>query len=268
MAGYTKLFNSILASTIWRSDDKTRIVWITLLAMADKDGVAEGSVPGLADLARVSIEDCESALAELMAPDKYSRTTEFEGRRIEPVDGGWLLLNHAKYRAKMSEDDIREKNRRRQAKWREKHKNNAQSNAESQDVTLSNAESRQSRHTEAEADTEADKKHKRRKTKPLTSIPEDFEITPSMREWFSAHCPRINIETETAKFKERCLAKGTEYKDWVAGWRTQMMNAQGWAEDRAPTPVVAPSRPTAREYHAKIDAEEALMREKYNDSSQ
>jgi len=160
MAGYTKLFNSILASTIWRSDDKTRIVWITLLAMADKDGICEGSIPGLADLARVSVEDCEAALAELMAPDKYSRTTEYEGRRIEPVDGGWLLLNHAKYRAKMSEDDIREKNRQRQAKWREKHKSNASSNAESQDVTLSNAESRQSRHTEAEAYTKTKEEEK------------------------------------------------------------------------------------------------------------
>lgn len=158
MAGYTKLFNSILASTIWRSDDKTRIVWITLLAMSDKDGICEGSVPGLADLARVSIEDCESALAELMAPDKYSRTTEFEGRRIEPVDGGWLLLNHSKYRAKMSEDDLREKNRQRQAKWREKHKSNANSNAESQDVTPSHTKSRQSRHTDTYTDTKAEAK--------------------------------------------------------------------------------------------------------------
>ena len=267
MAGYTKLFNSILASTIWRANDKTRIVWITLLAMADKDGIAEGSIPGLADMARVSIEDCKSALAELMAPDEYSRTADFEGRRIEPVDGGWLLLNHSKYRAKMSEDDIRERNRQRQAKWRERHKNNADSNVMSQSVTDSNAESRQSRHTEAEADTEADKKHKRRKTKSLTTIPENFEITPSMREWFSSHCPLINIEIETAKFKERCLAKGTEYKDWVAGWRTQMMNAQGWAQERAPVPVTAPNRPTARQMHAKIDAEEALLREQH-DSTQ
>ena len=48
MAGYTKLFNSILQSTIWREDDKTRIVWITLLAMADKNGIAETSLPSLA----------------------------------------------------------------------------------------------------------------------------------------------------------------------------------------------------------------------------
>jgi hypothetical protein len=119
MAGYTKLFNSILASTIWRSSDTTRIVWITLLAMSDKDGICEGSIPGLADMARVSIEDCETALVELSSPDKYSRTSEHEGRRIETVDGvGWRLLNHDKYRKKMSEDERREYNRLKQQEYR------------------------------------------------------------------------------------------------------------------------------------------------------
>ena len=50
MSGYTKLFNSILASTVWSEPNETRIVWITLLAMADKNGIIEGSVPGLAVL--------------------------------------------------------------------------------------------------------------------------------------------------------------------------------------------------------------------------
>jgi len=30
--GYTKLYSSIVASTMWREDDKTRIVFITMLA--------------------------------------------------------------------------------------------------------------------------------------------------------------------------------------------------------------------------------------------
>ena len=102
MAGYTKLFNSILASTIWRADDKTRIVWITLLAMADKHGVAEGSVPGLADFARVSVPACRRALEALAAPDPDSRSQEHDGRRIQAVDGGWQLLNYDKYRTRLN----------------------------------------------------------------------------------------------------------------------------------------------------------------------
>jgi hypothetical protein len=118
MAGYTKLFSSILASTIWREDLETRIVWITLLAMAGKDGVAEASVPGLADFARVSVKATRAALAKLMAPDEDSRSKEHEGRRIQEVDGGWLLLNHAKYRAKLSEIERREYKRLKQAQYR------------------------------------------------------------------------------------------------------------------------------------------------------
>lgn len=105
MTGYTKLFGSIVASTIWREDDATRIVWITMLALANREGVVEASLPGLADLARVSVEDCRRAIKNLEAPDPDSRTKEHEGRRIGPVDGGWLVLNHAKYRAKMRSAD-------------------------------------------------------------------------------------------------------------------------------------------------------------------
>lgn len=118
MSGYTKLFSSILASTIWREDKDTRIVWITLLAMADRNGMAEGSVPGLADFARLSVDETRKALIKLESPDPDSRTQVDEGRRIRTVDGGWLLVNHSKYRAKMNEDDRREYKRVKQAQYR------------------------------------------------------------------------------------------------------------------------------------------------------
>lgn len=118
MAGFTKLFGSLLASTVWRESDKVRIVWITLLAMTDQRGIAEGSIPGIADLARVSIEDCEMALGRLQEPDQYSRSQEYEGRRIEPVQGGFRVLNYARYREKLSEDERREYQRQWVAKKR------------------------------------------------------------------------------------------------------------------------------------------------------
>ena len=120
MAGYTKLFSSIVASTIWRADDKTRLVWITMLAMADQFGIVEASVPGLADMARVTLEECQEALGELQSPDPYSRSSESEGRRIEPVDGGWKLINHGKYREKMGKDERREYQRLYQRSYRKR----------------------------------------------------------------------------------------------------------------------------------------------------
>jgi hypothetical protein len=98
MSGFTKLFGTLITSTIWREDDKTRVVWITMLALADRNGEVGASVPGLAAMANVETEQCRAALAVLASPDLDSRTQEHEGRRIEAIDGGWKLLNYAKYR--------------------------------------------------------------------------------------------------------------------------------------------------------------------------
>ena len=98
MSGFTKLFSSIVTSTIWREPAHVCKVWITMLAIADKHGIVEGSVPGLADLARVSLDECVAALDRFRSPDPWSRTQEHDGRRIEDIRGGWRLLNYAYYR--------------------------------------------------------------------------------------------------------------------------------------------------------------------------
>ncbi len=116
--GYTKLFGSIVASTIWAEDDKTRIVWITMLAMKNERHEVEASIPGLADMARVSIVDCEKALTKLLGPDLYSRNQTNKGRRIAKCDGGWVILNGEYYRQKLNEDDRREYQRKKQAEYR------------------------------------------------------------------------------------------------------------------------------------------------------
>lgn len=113
--GYAKIFSTILASSIWSEDDRTRLVWITMLVMMDSDGQVKGSVPGLAHFARVPVEDCQRALAKFIAPDPASATKTNDGRRVEEIDGGWKILNHAKYRDMMSLEE-------RQAYWRRKKK--------------------------------------------------------------------------------------------------------------------------------------------------
>ena len=162
LTGYTKLFSSILASTIWREDDKTRLVWITLLALTDKYGVAECSIPGLADMAHVTLQDCEVALSKLKAPDPYSRTKDFDGRRIEECDGGFILLNHAKYKNRMSEDERREYNRIKQQEFREKRKpmsNSCQQKSKmSMTVNDGQQKSAMSAHTDTDTDTDSDTK--------------------------------------------------------------------------------------------------------------
>ena len=133
-SGYTQLFGSIVASTIWREDDKTRIVWITLLALSDWDGYVAASTPGLADLARVSVAECEQALEKLQQPDKYSRSPEHGGRRIQPVDGGWLVLNRAKYRAGGWEQRRLERHREANRRYYQRKKTqNSDTNSDNSD---------------------------------------------------------------------------------------------------------------------------------------
>src|SRR3990167_799088 len=108
---FTKLFSSITESTVWCEPDRTRLVWITMIAMADRHGRVWGSIPGLANRARVPVEDCRTAIDTFLAPDRDSRTPENEGRRIETIDGGWRLLNHAKYRDMRDHESLRESKR-------------------------------------------------------------------------------------------------------------------------------------------------------------
>jgi hypothetical protein len=105
VSGWTKLFSGIVTSSVWCEDHVTVRVWIALLALADADGVVEGSVPGFASLCRVSVPEMETALDKFRAPDPHSRTPDNNGRRIEAIEGGWRVLNYASYRARGQDKD-------------------------------------------------------------------------------------------------------------------------------------------------------------------
>jgi hypothetical protein len=117
---YNKLFSSITESTIWSEPHTTRIVWVSMMARMDRYGRVFASVPGLAHLSNVTIEECLEALHTLGEPDKWSRTPDNEGRRIVKIDGGWRLLNAVKYRDFRDEEYRRSKNAEYQSRHREK----------------------------------------------------------------------------------------------------------------------------------------------------
>lgn len=121
-SGYTKLFGDIVTSTIWQEPNDCRVLWITMLALKDKDHICRATVPALAKLANISNDDCEKYLEKFQKPDKYSRNKEREGRRIEPIDGGWLILNGEKYQQRLSKEERREQVRNAVARYRAKPK--------------------------------------------------------------------------------------------------------------------------------------------------
>lgn len=147
------MFGLILDSSVWDTPPPVTKVWVTMMAMADRDGKVHASIPGLAIRARVSRRIAEKALSLFLSPDPDSRTPDAQGRRIEAIDGGWRLLNHSKYREMDSVADRREKTAERVRRHREKKRNEA----EKSPVTESNASNviRSEADPKAETDPEA-----------------------------------------------------------------------------------------------------------------
>lgn len=121
---YTKLAKTIISSTIWGEDSDIRCVWVTMLALADKNGEVHATIPGLARLAVVPVEKADEAIQKFLSPDPYSSTKIDEGRRIEVIPGGWFLINHDLHRRLASKEDEKEKAASRKRRQREREKRN------------------------------------------------------------------------------------------------------------------------------------------------
>jgi hypothetical protein len=116
---YNKIFTKILDSSIWLESNPTRIVWLTFLAAMDETGFAQfAAVGNLANRARVTIEEAEEAVRILSRPDGSSSDPENNGRRIERVDGGWIVLNAEKYRDIVTRAIAQQQTRDRVARFR------------------------------------------------------------------------------------------------------------------------------------------------------
>ena len=181
---YTKLFNSLVTSTIWSEDDRTRIVWITMLALADKNGEVQGSIPGLARIAGVPVDDCRAAVAKFLAPDPDSRTKDDEGRRIEEVDGGWHLLNHQKYRDMATDEHRKSQAAIRQKRAREKRSRNSKESLDSHAAVTQ--ESPQNPQAEAEANTVLLSPHTHRGRVPEEEYwpdPREYPTVETVKQW-------------------------------------------------------------------------------------
>lgn len=118
MPHYAPLWNTILTSSLWSEDKEPRLLFISMLAAKDENGIVWATVPGLSRLANLTLEETTKAIAVLEAPDPNSSSPEFEGRRVAKVDGGWQVLNHHKYRDKISE--LREYNAKKQREYRKR----------------------------------------------------------------------------------------------------------------------------------------------------
>lgn len=104
---YVKLFSSIFDSSVWVLPTDARIVWITLLGMADRDGFVFASPFMISRRANISLPSVEMALALFLAPDPNSQSKEHDGRRLTQTPDGYYVLNYRKYRELRSAEERR-----------------------------------------------------------------------------------------------------------------------------------------------------------------
>lgn len=157
---YNKLFSKIVTSSIWMEPTPTRLAWITFLAVMDDDGFAPfASISNLAHTARLSLDEAKQAVTVLESPDADSGDPDNEGRRIERVPGGWIVLNAGKYRDLVTRQVAKEKTRERVARFRAKKACNA-------DVTPANVLVTQSDAVSVSVSDAKNKKERSRFTPP------------------------------------------------------------------------------------------------------
>ncbi len=223
------MFHSIVHSTIWREPNHVRIAWVTLLALADRDGIAWCSIPGLADAARITQEQAEEAVAKFQAPDPGSSDLT-DGKRIEVVRGGIRLLNHGFYQYLMSPDERREKDAERKRRKRALLKQ--QATADTADSPRTSDFVRDVSHQTRPDNTKEPpvvplsggttptepKRPKRR-----TIIPPDWKPTANHVEL--ARSSNLDLGREALKFKTHAEATGRLMANWTAAFTTWLLKA-------------------------------------------
>lgn len=199
---YVKLYSSIVTSSIWSEDAATCKTWITLLALADRQGYVFGSPAGIARIAALGVDTVQGILTRFASPDPQSadleRNPEQEGRRIQAVPGGWKVLNYEHYRD-MRDADVRRESVRNAVR---KHRN-----------TLKAAVSPSEAEASSESDTESVPEGERRLFAPPT-------LTEAKAYFESEHLNGVAEEFFYHHEANGWVRGRTKMKSWKAAART------------------------------------------------
>lgn len=135
MDSWSPIFSRIVDSSLWSEYDFVVKVFLTMLAKKDRDNVVRGSAYNISQWAKKTEAETLEALRILAAPDtRRLEPQPHEGRRIERVDGGWLILNGKYY-----QDLMREVSERvRKAKWAREHRTSKRLSGEAANQRLAN----------------------------------------------------------------------------------------------------------------------------------
>jgi hypothetical protein len=118
---YGKVFASLYQGTL-RGRAHAILVFTNMIACCDRDGIVDKHPRAISEEIGLSLAETTAAIAELEAPDPESRSRDRDGARIakcfDSRTWGWIIVNHAKYRAIRDEDSRREANREAVRRYR------------------------------------------------------------------------------------------------------------------------------------------------------
>lgn len=113
MIEFSSLFSSVVLSVIWCQEPYICKIWVTLIALMDRDGIVRADLPRLAELCHVTEKQCARAIKILTSPDPTNITEPPLGCRLEAVGGGWRMIHHVTYHKVQKDAQNRASNAKR-----------------------------------------------------------------------------------------------------------------------------------------------------------
>lgn len=121
---WAPLFSKIVDSSIWREPDAVVKVFITMLAKKGSDHIVRANAYMIGEWSKKSEKEVLDALKVLSSPDKRRIEPQpFDGRRIQKVEDGWLILNGQHYEDEMRRVSRRAYKARKAREYRERKSN-------------------------------------------------------------------------------------------------------------------------------------------------
>lgn len=123
MRFFSPMWSGMPDSSLWDEQDYVVKIFLTMLAKKDADFIYRGNAYNLSKQSRKSEQEVLDAFKILSSPDtKRLEPQPFEGRRIQAVEDGWLILNAQKYQELMQIEMEKARWRRGQKAKRERDK--------------------------------------------------------------------------------------------------------------------------------------------------
>jgi len=261
---YGKIFSSIYDGTLVE-DWRALITFQQFIVLSGADGIVDMTPHAIARRTGIPIEHIKAGIEILEKEDKYSRTPEQKGRRIELIDShrpwGWHIVNHEMYKKMATREEKKAADRIRIAKSREDKKTNGIKDVASCSEVSQIVESvADVAHTDTDTDT---------KIKTLeqsfkifwSAYPKKRNIEQAKKAWIKLKPDEDLLKTiisavEKAKQTEDWRKEKGQYVPYPSSW----INAKGWLDEYDVSVAFIKSKPTGKlaraaqameEYHAE-----------------